>query len=102
MQTQYLISIDEFCAKYNVEVTFIRSLQQNGLIEINFIEETGFIEAGQIQQLEKIIRLYYELGINLEGIEVITHLLQKIIFQQEEIIALKNRLYLYEIEELRS
>ena len=99
MQTQYLISIDEFCASHNVELTFIRSLQQNGLIEITLIEETGFIEAGQLQQLEKMIRLYYELDVNLEGIEVITHLLQKIIAQQEEITALKNRLYLYEIEE---
>jgi len=99
MQTQYLISIDEFCASHNVELTFIRSLQQNGLIEITLIEETGFIEAGQLQQLEKMIRLYYELDVNLEGIEVITHLLQKIIAQQQEIIALKNRLYLYEIEE---
>ena len=99
MHTQYLISLDEFCATHNVEVTFIRSLQQNGLIEITVIEETGFVEAGQLQQLEKIIRLYYELDINLEGIEVITHLLQKIIAQQEEITALKNRLYLYEIEE---
>ena len=99
MHTQYLISLDEFCATHNVEVTFIRSLQQNGLIEITVIEETGFVEAGQLQQLEKMIRLYYELDVNLEGIEVITHLLQKIIAQQQEIIALKNRLYLYEIEE---
>ncbi len=45
----------------------------------------------------RIIRLYYELDINLEGIEAIIHLLQRIdTHQQEEIIALRNRLRLYE------
>ena len=49
--------------------------------------------------LEKFIRLYYELDINLEGIETITHLLQRINSLQDEIIILKNRLRLYEINE---
>jgi hypothetical protein len=99
MQTEYLIAIDEFCASHNVEISFISSLQQNGLIEIITVKETGFINAGDLQQLERFIRLYYELDINLEGIETITYLLQKIISQQEEILALKNRLRLYEIME---
>jgi hypothetical protein len=69
------------------------------LIEITTIKETGFIDAGQLQQLEKFIRLYYELDINMEGIETITHLLQRINNLQDEIIALRNRLRLYEINE---
>jgi hypothetical protein len=69
------------------------------LIEITTIKETGFIDAGQLQQLEKFIRLYYELDINLEGIETITHLLQRIKSLQDEIITLKNRIRLYEINE---
>jgi hypothetical protein len=97
MKTEYLIAIDEFCARHNVEISFISSLKDTGLIEVTTIKETGFIDAGQLQQLEKIIRLYYDLDINLEGIETITYLLQKIISQQEEIIALKNRLNFYEL-----
>lgn len=99
MQTEYLIAVDEFCANNNIEISFISSLQQTGLIEITTIKETGFIDAGQLQQLEKFIRLYYELDINLEGIETITHLLQRIKSLQDEIITLKNRLRLYEINE---
>jgi hypothetical protein len=96
MQKEYLIAIDEFCTIHNIEISFITSLQQTGLIEITTIKESSFIDPVQLQQLEKIIRLYFEMDINLEGIEAIYHLLQKITSQQEEIIALKNRLRLYE------
>ena len=99
MQTKYLIAVDEFCANHNIEISFITSLQQTGLIEITTIKETGFIDASQLQQLEKFIRFYYELDINLEGIETIIHLLKRITSLQNEIIALKNRLRLYEINE---
>ena len=96
MQTEYLIAVNEICAHHNVEMSFIRSLQANGLLEVSTIEETSFIDAGQLRQLEKFIRFYYELDINLEGIETITYLLQRITSLQDEITALKNRLRLYE------
>jgi hypothetical protein len=98
MQTEYLVKVDEFCANHNIEVSFISSLQQNGLIEITTIKESGFIDLDQLRQLEKIVRLYYELDINLEGIETINFLLQRINSMQDEIIALKNKLRLYETE----
>ena len=98
MQTEYLIAVDKFCACHNIEISFISSLQQNGLIEITTIEESNFIDAEQLQQLERIVRFYYELDINLEGIETITHLLQRLNIVQEENKALRNRLRLYEKE----
>jgi len=96
MQTEYLIAIDEFCTNHNIEISFINSLQQTGLIEITTLNETEFIDVSQLQQLEKIVRLYFELDINLEGIETITHMLQRINSLQNEVIALRNRLRLYE------
>jgi len=96
MQSEYLIAIDEFCAKHDIEVSFISSLQETGLIEITTIEETGFIQVDQIQDLEKFIRFHYELDINLEGIETISHLLQRVNDLQEEITQLRNKLGLYE------
>ena len=99
MQTENLIAVNEFCINHNIEISFISSLHQTGLIEITTIKETGFIDAGQLRQLEKYIRLYYELNINLEGIETITYLLQRINAMQDEIIALRNRLRLYETNE---
>jgi hypothetical protein len=96
MQTQNLISLNEFCVNHNIEIEFISSLQQTGLIEITTLKEVEYIDTDQLQQLEKIIRLHYEFDINLEGIETITHLLQRINSMQDEIIALKNRLRFYE------
>jgi len=99
MKTEYLIAVDEFCANHHIEISFISSLQQTGLLEITTIRETGFIDAGQLRQVEKFVRLYYELGINLEGIETISHMLQRIITMQDEIASLKNRLRLYELRD---
>jgi len=96
MQTKNLIAVNEFCFNHNIEVSFINSLQQTGLIEVDFVEETPFIDADQLQQVEKFIRFYYDLDINLEGIETITHLLRRMNAMQDEITSLRNRLSLYE------
>jgi hypothetical protein len=91
-----MIPADEFCASHNIEITFINSLQKAGLIEITTIRETEYIRTSQLNDLEKIVRLYYEMDINLEGIETVIHLLQRINDMQDEITLLKNRLRLYE------
>ena len=96
MQKEKLIALDEFCISHNIEVSFISSLQQTGLIEISTIEERGFFEVSQLQNLEKFLRFYYDLDINMEGIETITHLLKRINSMQDEINSLRNRLRLYE------
>ena len=96
MQTEYLVAIDEFCTKHNIEVSFISSLQETGLIEITMIDDAGFIQLEQLQEIEKFIRFYYELDINIEGIETISHLLHRVNELQEEIVALRNKVGLYE------
>jgi hypothetical protein len=96
MQTEKLIAVNEFCVSHNIEISFISSLKETGLIEFTIIKEALFIDADQLQQLEKIAHFYYELDINLEGIEAINHLLQRINSLQDEIIRLNNRLCLYE------
>lgn len=94
-----LIAISEFCVNHNVEISFLDLLHQNGLIEISSIESNYFVEKEQLPQLEKFVHFYYDLEINLEGIETITYLLQRIENLQNEIIELKNRLRFYEAHE---
>jgi chaperone modulatory protein CbpM len=98
MQAENLIPVNEFCINHNVEISFISSLQQTGLIEISTINESSFIDTFQLRQLERIVHFYFELDINLQGIETITHLLDKIQSLQYEIVRLKNKLGLYEDE----
>jgi hypothetical protein len=96
MLIEDLIPATEFCISHNIEISFIDSLYENGLINITTIDEIIFLYPDQLGQIEKISRLYYDLGINLEGIETITHLLERIDEMQGEIINLQNRLRLYE------
>lgn len=96
MQQADLIVVTEFCTHYHVDFSFLHSLKQHGLIDIITIEGTGFIHADQLQYLEKLVRLHYHMDINIEGIETITHLLQRINNMQHQIASLKCRLDLYE------
>lgn len=100
MQTDDLILADQFCNYYNVEYSFISDLKQFGLIEVRAVEASEYIPQDQLQKLEQLVRLHYDLDINLEGIDAIAHLLDRVKSMQSEIIALKNRLKLYEAFDL--
>jgi hypothetical protein len=96
METEMLIALDEFCTVHDIEFSFVYSLQQSGLIEIIKIRDENFIEADHLHQLEKFVRLYYDLDINLQGIETINYLLDRISSMQDEINKLTNKLRVYE------
>lgn len=96
MQDEPLMPVAQFCNLHNIEYSFISSLHEFGLIEINSVDNTSFISSGQIRMIEKLIRLHYDLDINLEGVDAISHLLQQMRNMQYEINSLKNRLRIYE------
>jgi len=96
MNREQLIPLSHFCEHYHVEMTFFRSLNEVGLIEIVQFESFDYIHEHESSALEKIIRMHHELEINLEGIETVLHLLSKIETLQKELITAKNKLRLYE------
>ncbi len=96
MDTKNLIPVQQFCDRYEIEFSFIDSLNEFGLIEITYIKKNQFIALEKIQEIEKMIRLHHELGINLEGIDVIYNLLEKVNNLNTEINSLKNRIEFYE------
>lgn len=96
MQEQVLISADEFCTFHNIEFSFMRNLQEFGMIEIVSSQQGNYIPESQLEKLERILRLHHDLEINLEGIDAITHLLKRVDQMQSEIIRLQNKLRLYE------
>lgn len=91
-----LISTDEFCIHHNIEFSFIRNLCDFGLLETIKIRKTEFIPEDQLEKLEHMLRLHQELDINMEGIDTIDHLLERMSELQSEVIRLRNRLRLYE------
>jgi hypothetical protein len=99
MQEENSISANEFCLHHNIEVSFIQSLQEYGLVEITTSQEGSFITINQLGEVEKLMRLHYDLNINFEGIDAITHLLKKLQSMEDEMLRLKNKLRLYEMGE---
>jgi chaperone modulatory protein CbpM len=95
MPTEDMVPANEFCIHHNIELSFIYSLNQSGLIEIITVEEKIFVPVSQLNQLEKLVRLYYDMDINLEGIETITYLLQRMNDMQQQITYLTNRLSMF-------
>ncbi len=96
MENNELILAEELCTRYHIQLSFINTLEQFALIEITSVEEASYIHQNELQKLEQIITLHNDLDINLEGIEAITHLLDRVKSLQSEITRLKNRLSLYE------
>lgn len=98
MEIQDHISIEIFCLQYGVEVPFVSALEEHGLIEIRRVSEERYIALEQLGAVEKMIRLNRDLQVNVEGIDVIINLLERIKDMQGRISGLTNRLRLYEGE----
>ena len=91
-----LIPLTDCCVQLGIEESFVFTLEERGLTHTIRESQTVFIDAHELGQLEKIVRLHKELSINLEGIEAIMHLLEQIDRLQSEISSLSNKLRLYE------
>jgi hypothetical protein len=96
MNTTELILLETLCSQYSVEMSFFTNLGDVGLIEIKTIKESHYIHLDQMTDIEKMIRMHRELDVNIEGIDVVWNLLKKVEALQNELIALMNRLQLYE------
>lgn len=96
MSNDPLIPADQFCTQHNIELSFISTLHESGLINIVTVEQTQFIPEDHLPDLEKLVRLHYDLDINLEGLEAITYLIQRIESLQNELRQTRRKLRLYE------
>ena len=94
MQTD-LIIINDFCNRCHVDPSFIVELEEDGLIEVQVIDEERYLPASQLTELERYTHLYYDLSINIAGIDAIHHMLQRIELLQREVRSLKNELKFY-------
>lgn len=96
MATPNLTAAHDFCSYHQIDITLIGSFEEAGLVELVVVDEKSFIPETQLPQLERMVRLYHDLDINLPGIEAITHLLQRVHTMQQDMLELRNRLRIYE------
>lgn len=87
-----LILLTDFFQYSSAELDFIVSLENEGLIETKVYDDQTYISVSQLDELEAFTRLYYDLSINIEGIDVIHNLLQKIRNMEQELTFLKRNL----------
>ena len=97
MQTD-LVIVSEYCQKCHIDPSFIILLEEGGLIDINITDGERYLFSSQLRDLEQYTRMYYDLSINIEGIDAIHHLLGRVESLQQEVNRLKSKLRLYETE----
>ena len=96
MKTDNLILLQTVSSHYQVELSFFNHLHDLGLLEIETMGQSPYVRENQIHNLERMIRIHHELDVNPEGIDVVFNLLQKIELLQKDLLAVQNRLRLYE------
>ncbi len=87
-----LIIVREYCQSVQIDTDFIELLAHEGLININIVDHEQYLYVSELKDIEKYIRWYYDLSINIEGIDAIRHLLKRIEDMQNEIISLRNHI----------
>jgi hypothetical protein len=98
MDNQKYIPVEQICIHYEVPKSFLMNLKEYGLITMLVIKEEECIEMNEINKIEKIMRLHFDLNINMEGIDSVLHLLDKVNALQAQITALNNKITFHEDE----
>lgn len=96
MKKENLLLVNELCEHYQVNKSFFSDLDEFGFIEVIRIENKSFIHEDKLSVVDKVIRIQNDLNINIEGVDAVFNLLEKIDELQMELHAVKNRLRLYE------
>lgn len=95
IHTEFII-VNDYCIGANIDPGFISLLEESGLIDIYIEEGKKYLPSSQLSDIEMYSRMYYDLSINIEGIDVIRHLLEKMETLKNEIELLRSRLSVYE------
>ena len=96
MQSTSLISLRDFCVHHHVEITFIDTLADNGLIETTLVEQTQYVHPDQLNRLEKFVRLHQDLSIHADDLDIVINLLDQVEDLHQQLTQLRNRLVFYE------
>ncbi|MFO7743767.1 MAG: chaperone modulator CbpM [Psychroflexus sp.] len=99
MDENNLILVEQFCSDCDINFSFIKTLNEYGVIEIVVLDDKKYILNEQLKTLERAIQFHYELNINVEGIDVIHNLLYQINDLQEELRVTKNKLKAFKVNE---
>jgi len=96
MDTEKYIPVLHLCDLYQIEISFFKELNEEGLIEVVSKQDSMYVLEEKLYKVERIIRIHRELNVNIEGIDVVLNLLEKVDTLQNEVYSMQSRLRLYE------
>ncbi len=88
------ISKEKLIEVYHVEIQFFDELEEYGLLSVFSENNTQYILYDQLPVFERFANWYYDLQVNMAGIEVLHNLMDKLATLQTENQVLKHQLYL--------
>jgi len=92
------IAIEEFCRHHGIEVTVIREFADFGLMQLTVEENREFVSDADVKRLERMLRLFQDLGVNKEGVEIILNMRNELKRLRRESENLRYRLSRLEAE----
>ena len=96
MEREEFILVSHYCEQTSTPLDFIDTLCDYGFIEVQLFENETYVAPTTIVEIERVNRLHHELGINLEGIDALNHMIEKVIRLERELKGLRERLGIYE------
>ena len=95
------ISLREVSRYLHIRIEECREFADFGLITLFTEKDEPYIELQDLERLKRIIRLYKNLGINKEGIEIILSMRSRIMDLQSEVDRLNRKVERLETEYVR-
>ncbi len=92
MLNNEFVPAELFCNTYSINVTVVESWQKMGLVEMVELEEKSYIPHDQLHKMEQLLRLHFDLDIQLEDIDVVFNLIEKVKELQSENMTLRGLL----------
>lgn len=87
-----LIIIEEYCKNSRIESSFVTLLVNEGLIDVEIVGGEMYLYESQLAELDRFANLYYDLSVNVEGIDIIHNLLKKMEDMEKELYSLRKLL----------
>ena len=75
-------------------------LEEGGLITVCTEAGEHYLLVSELPDVERYSRMYYDLSINMEGIDAIHHMLERMEGMRREIASLRKQLMLFREKEI--
>lgn len=96
MEQENFVSVHDFCTHHHLELSFIQTLEANGVLEITTYNEVQYLPLERLEQVEQFARLHRELDIHPEDLDVVYDLLERMKRLQEQLRQMQQQIDFYE------